>query len=61
MILPVVENNVFVMKHFVRQNFYVEIVSQLLDGFVVLLYFLDDNLITVVSSSSQVNLSKRTL
>lgn len=61
MILPVVENNVFVMKHFVRQNFYVEIVSQLLDGFVVLLYFFDDNLIAVVSSSSQVNLSKRTL
>ena len=60
-ILPVVENDVFMMEQFVRKNFYVEIVSEFLDGFIVLLDFLDDNLIAVVTTSSQVNLSKCTL
>ena len=49
------------MEQFVRKNFYVEIVSEFLDGFIVLLDFLDDNLIAVVTTSSQVNLSKCTL
>jgi len=46
---------------FIRINFCVQINREFLDSFIVLFYLLDDDLISVVSSGSQVNLSKSPL
>lgn len=49
------------MERFVREYFRVKITSEFLESFIVFLDFLDNDLISVVTSGSQVNLSKSPL